>query len=376
MMFGAVALFAGVMTLPVSAQDTEEAAASDTPAVPAALAGVNYVTKVRPKADAKVYYLLRSHSSCGICVNLAPEFVKLHKQMKGKGAEFVLLSGDVSDEKAAAWAAKEKMTYAVVSPDEAKSIPFSFDFGGQSAATLPFIVAVTPDGEKLGQANGPGAADFVKDWKKLVAEQKKKQKAAGAESADEDSEDEEEAEEEESAPTIPDMLKDVEYIGKVRPKKKASVYFFIRSHSACGPCKALVPQCIDLYKAMKGKGAEMIMLNCGGDLAAEKAWVESAGMTYPVITPETAGAVDVPSGGSGGTPNVVAVTAAGEMLEGTSGTSKCAALMGRWKEFVKDAKKQEKAEKKKAAAKKKSSDKKKKRSKKKKSETEESDEDI
>lgn len=156
--------------------------------------------------------------------------------------------------------------------------------------------------------------------------------------------------------SIPEILKEVKYATKVKPKKKAYVYFFVRSHSGCGPCRSLVPKCISLYKEMKGKGAELIMLNCGSSAETAKAWAEEAGMTYPVITPETVNMVKVPAGGTGGTPNVVAVTSWGEVLDNTSGASKCGPLMEDWKKLVKDAKKAErerKAKDKKKAKKKK-----------------------
>lgn len=178
---------------------------------------------------------------------------------------------------------------------------------------------------------------------------------------------------EEQSVSVADMLKEVEYATKVKPKKKAYVYFFVRSHSGCGPCRALVPQCIARYKEMKGKGAELIMLNCGKSAETAKAWAEEAEMTYPVITPETAGQVKVPSGGTGGTPNIVAVTASGELLEGTSGTSKCTAMLENWKDFVKDAKK---AEKERKSLEKKNKSKKKKAKKSKKSEQTEPEDDA
>lgn len=176
--------------------------------------------------------------------------------------------------------------------------------------------------------------------------------------------------EEEPSVSISDMLKEVEYATKAKPKKKVYVYFFVRSHSGCGPCRALVPQCIARYKEMKGKGAEIIMLNCGKNAESAKDWAKEADMNYPVITPETAGAVKVPSGGSGGTPNIVAVTPEGEVLEGVSGTTKCTAILENWKDMVKDAKKD--AKKKAAKDKKKKS---KKKAKKKKSDDDASAED-
>lgn len=175
---------------------------------------------------------------------------------------------------------------------------------------------------------------------------------------------EEEEEQEEKVVTIPDMLKEVKYVTKVKPKKKAVIYYFLRSHSKCGPCVALTGANNEAYKEMKGKGAELIMLNGDADTEAAKAWAEKAGMIFPVITPETKGNVNVPSGGSGGTPNMVVVTADGTVLKDTSGMNKCKTLLSEWKDLVKEGKKVDREKRKEAEGKKKS---KKKKSKKKKS---------
>ena len=143
--------------------------------------------------------------------------------------------------------------------------------------------------------------------------------------------------------SIPDLVKEAEYVTKVKPKKKASVYFFLRSHSRCGFCRKIAPQMNDLYKEMKNKGAELIMLN--GDPDAEKAaaWANEMDITIPMVTPESCGpiAAVVPAGGSGGSPNITAVMADGTRLDGVSGASKCPELVGSWKDMVKEAKKAE-----------------------------------
>lgn len=153
----------------------------------------------------------------------------------------------------------------------------------------------------------------------------------------------EQAEEEAEEISIPALLKEVRYVTKVQPKKKAAVYFFLRSHSRCGFCRKISAQMNDLYKEMKNKGAELIMLN--GDPNTETAlkWAEEASITIPMITPETASVIasKVPGGGSGGSPNVMAVMADGSQIEGTSGASKTPLLVGGWKDMVKDARKAE-----------------------------------
>lgn len=153
-----------------------------------------------------------------------------------------------------------------------------------------------------------------------------------------------------ATPTIPDMLSEVEYLTKAKPKKKVYVYYILRSHSKCGFCRQITPDLIAAYKAMKGKGAEIILLSGDSDVEVAEEWAKEAGMTYPIVTNATTSHVNVPSGGSGGYPNITVVTADGTVLDNASGASGCKELVGKWKGFVKDAKKEEKA--KKTAAKK------------------------
>lgn len=174
-----------------------------------------------------------------------------------------------------------------------------------------------------------------------------------------------ETEQEKEVISIPDLLKEVQYVTKEKPRKKANVYYFLRSHSKCGPCQAVIPSMNAAYAEMKNKGAIIIMLNGDADTATARQWAEDKSIAFPMITPETASVIAsrVPSGGSGGTPNIMAVMADGEQIEGTSGYKKCPALVENWKDMVKEAKKAE-AKKKAEARKSKKKDKKKKKSKK------------
>ncbi len=169
----------------------------------------------------------------------------------------------------------------------------------------------------------------------------------------------EDAPQEEKVVTIPDMLAKVEYVTKVKPKKKVLVYYFLRSSSTCGPCVALSGANNAAYKEMKGKGAELILLNCDATTEAAEQWAEKSDLKYPIVTPDTKGEVKVPSGGSGGIPNLVVVSADGTVLESTSGMTKCKELYGRWKDFVKEAKKAEREKRKEAEKAKKAKKKKK-----------------
>ena len=150
--------------------------------------------------------------------------------------------------------------------------------------------------------------------------------------------------------SIPQLLKEVEYVTNVKPKKKATLYYILRSHSRCGFCRKLAPALNTHYKDMKNKGVEIIMLNCDPDTEKAKKWADEQEITIPMVTPETKGAIasKVPGGGSGNSPNIMAVMADGEQIEGCSGASACEALVAGWKDMLKDARKAE--SKKKAAA--------------------------
>lgn len=162
-------------------------AKSDTenlPKISTALASVRYITEAKPKLDAKVYFIFQSHSKCGYCVKHTPEIIAQYKRMRGKGAEIVLLNGDVNDEAALKWAESAGMTYPVVSPAERRKVPFNFDFTAGPPPPMPLMTAVTADGEPLGQAGGPGVDELLKDWRKLVNKAKKLERTRKAEKKD------------------------------------------------------------------------------------------------------------------------------------------------------------------------------------------------
>lgn len=157
----------------------EEAEAETLATIPAILKDAKLVNKAKPNLKAKIYFVYQSRSTCGICVSEAPTLVKEYKKMKRKGCEMVMLNIDSSPEKAAEWVKKSKMEFPVISPAESMSCGMPWEYEGRPL--LPCMVAMTPDGKKLGEAGGPNVSDFVKDWKKLLNELRKeeaKEKAA------------------------------------------------------------------------------------------------------------------------------------------------------------------------------------------------------
>lgn len=152
-------------------------------------------------------------------------------------------------------------------------------------------------------------------------------------------------------PTIAEMLENVEYLTKAKPKpKKTCVYFILRSHYNCGYCRQIAPDLVAAHKTMKGKGAEIILLSGDSDTKVAEDWAKEVKMTYPIVTNATTSHVKVKAGGSGGYPNITVVNSEGKVLDDGSGATKCKELVNNWKAFVKEEKKAAKAQK--AAAKK------------------------
>ncbi len=149
---------------------TEASADAELPSVPASLQDRQYITKARPDAKAKVYFIYQSRYMCPTCVAEAPAIVAVYKKMKGKGAELVMLNVDADDETAAKWARKAKMRFPIVSPTDRSGIPFPHT----GSSKLPCMVALDAHGNKLGEASGAEVAEFLSaNWKNFVKDIKK-----------------------------------------------------------------------------------------------------------------------------------------------------------------------------------------------------------
>ena len=134
--------------------EAAEVSAAELPTVPASLVDREYVTKSKPDLKAKVYFIYQSRYMCPNCVAEAPD-------------------SDV--ETAEKWAKKAKMRFPIVAPNDRSGIPFPH----QGSGSLPCMVALDADGNKLGQASGLEVSEFLSsNWKKFVKDQKKKEKEA------------------------------------------------------------------------------------------------------------------------------------------------------------------------------------------------------
>lgn len=164
----------------ITVAQEEESSTEQLEAIPQVLANAQYVNKVKPNLKAKIYFVYQSRSACIICVKEAPTLVKEYKRMKRKGCEMVMLNIDKTPEDAEKWVKKAKMTFPVMSPSMCMSSGMPWPYTGRPL--LPCMVAMTPDGTKIGEACGPDVSGFVKSWRKLLREiEKEEAKQAAAE---------------------------------------------------------------------------------------------------------------------------------------------------------------------------------------------------
>ena len=144
-------------------------------------------------------------------------------------------------------------------------------------------------------------------------------------------------------PTVPASLVDREYVTKSKPDLKAKVYFIYQSRYMCPNCVAEAPDIVAAYKKMKGKGAELVMLNVDSDVETAEKWAKKAKMRFPIVAPNDRSGIPFPHQGSGSLPCMVALDADGNKLGQASGLEVSEFLSSNWKKFVKDQKKKEKA---------------------------------
>lgn len=166
----------GTPNEPKKVKKSGEDSAEQLPKVPAALKEKKFVNSAKLNTKAKVYFIYKSRYACAICVAEAPSIVDTYKKMKGKKVELVMLNIDADKATAEKWVKGAKMVFPVVAPGDAGGVPFPYEYSSPNAGTLPQMVAVDAQGNKLGQANGSEVAEFLKTWKKILKEYEKNEK--------------------------------------------------------------------------------------------------------------------------------------------------------------------------------------------------------
>lgn len=142
-------------------------------------------------------------------------------------------------------------------------------------------------------------------------------------------------------PAVPASLVNKKTVNGTKVNTKAKVYFLYQSRSTCGICVMECPAIVSAYKSMKGKEAELVMLNIDANADVAAKWAKSSKMKFPVLAPGNFADVPFPYTGEGLLPCMVAVDAEGNKLGQANGNG-VAAFVSDWKKVLRDYKKEEK----------------------------------
>ncbi len=120
-------------------------------------------------------------------------------------------------------------------------------------------------------------------------------------------------------------------VNGIAPNTNARYYFFVSSASWCGPCRAIMPQVVEQYAAIKARGdIEVILVSFDRSLEAAKQYADHYKMPFPMVMHEDVraqhlkGYPDVR-----GIPHAALITAAGRMLGQGHGS-----LMLHWEKAI------------------------------------------
>lgn len=135
-------------------------------------------------------------------------------------------------------------------------------------------------------------------------------------------------------PAIPALLSEAKYLTRKKPNLKAQYYGFIRSASWCLPCQIFVPQLLKDYGKMKNAKMELILLG-QEDEEVVKRYMKEHDYDIPGVMPAELGAVPGLSYENLGFPSMCIVDAEGNFIASNGGTN-----MMKWRDILKEHKKQ------------------------------------
>ena len=145
---------------------------------------------------------------------------------------------------------------------------------------------------------------------------------------------------------IPALLAEATYLTRKKPNLKAKYYGFIRSASWCVPCQVFVPQLLKDYGKMKSAKMELILLGQEEEAVVKK-YMKDHDYDIPGVMPSELGTVPGLSYEGLGYPSMCIVDAEGNFIASNGGTN-----MMKWRDILKEHKKQLMKEKREARARK------------------------
>ncbi len=147
---------------------------------------------------------------------------------------------------------------------------------------------------------------------------------------------------------VPELLSKARFLTRKKPNLKAQYYGFIRSASWCVPCQYFLPQLLSEYNKMKGAKMELILLGQEDEEVVKK-YMKEHDYNIPGVMPSELGEIPGVSYENLGFPSMCIVDANGNFVVSNGGAN-----MMKWKDILKEYKKQlqkEKRESKKRASK-------------------------
>ena len=133
---------------------------------------------------------------------------------------------------------------------------------------------------------------------------------------------------------VPALLSEARYLTRKKPNLKAKYYGFIRSASWCLPCQVFVPKLLKDYGKMKGAKMELILLG-QEDEAVVKRYMKDHDYDIPGVMPAELGTVPGLSYEGLGFPSMCIVDADGNFIASNGGAN-----MMKWRDILKEHKKQ------------------------------------
>lgn len=145
-----------------------------------------------------------------------------------------------------------------------------------------------------------------------------------------------------SMPAIPTLLSEAKYLTRKKPNLKAQYYGFIRSASWCVPCQIFVPQLLAEYSKMKGAKMELVLLGQEEEAVVKK-YMKDHDYNIPGVMPKELGEVPGLNFSGLGYPSMCIVDADGNFIASNGGAN-----MMKWRDIIKEHKKQVQKEKREA----------------------------
>ena len=139
-------------------------------------------------------------------------------------------------------------------------------------------------------------------------------------------------------PAVPAALQKAKLVVPAKINTNAKLYFLYKSRSTCAICVAAAPQIIKIQKSMRGKGAELVMLNIDEDVKTAAKWAKQAKMKFPIVAPEDEAALPFPyvveTQSQTTLPLMVVVDAEGRRIDQANGAD-VPEFLKNWKKMLK-----------------------------------------